>query len=109
MLDADPQESLGAMVASGRTVLVLFSAKWCTAGKVLDTQIRSSLALGVAYLYVDVDAEPHTADYHKIVSLPTAILFSKGEQTAKLYGSFSADEVGRETAKSLAVKTKGIA
>ena len=104
MLDISPPESLDAMVASGRLVLVLFAAKWCTAGKVLDAQIRSSLAARVTYKYVDVDADPYTADYHKIVSVPTALLFSKGEQKAKIHGAFSATDLDREVEKSLAGK-----
>lgn len=104
MLATPPLESLDALVASGRLVLVLFSAKWCTAGKVIDTQVQSLLTAGVTYKYVDVDADPYTADYHKIVSLPTAILFTGGEQRAKIYGSFSAADLAREVEKSIAGK-----
>lgn len=104
MLDVSPPEFLDAMVASGRLVLVLFSARWCIAGKVLDTQIRSSLAAGVTYKYIDVDSDPYTSDYHKIVSLPTALLFTGGEQKTKIYGSFSATDLDREVEKSLAGK-----
>lgn len=96
--------SLDVAVASGRVVLALFSAKWCTAGKVLDTQIQPLLSTEVMYKYIDVDLDPYTADYHKVVSLPTALLFVSGEQQAKMHGSFSAKDLVCEIEKSLTRK-----
>jgi thioredoxin 1 len=77
-------------------VLVDFWADWCgpchlVAPIVEELAVEEAGKLGVAKL--NVDENPHTAQRYGVLSIPTLILFSGGEEKGRVVGARSKDSI----------------
>ncbi len=70
------------VLESGKTVLVDFSATWCGPCKsqipILE-KLEGELGEKLAIVKMDIEESPATAQKFRVLSVPTLILFHKGE------------------------------
>jgi thioredoxin 1 len=74
--------SFSDIIKSDKTVLVDFSAEWCGPCKMMAPILKELKQLAgdqVTILKVDIDKNPTVASSFQIQSVPTLIIFRKGE------------------------------
>ena len=79
-------------------VVVDFWAPWCGPCKAVEPVLEELAQAHAARLRVvrlDVDANPRTAARYRVLSLPTAILFARGEARATVLGARRRDHYER--------------
>jgi len=83
------------IINSSKLVLVDFYADWCIPCKELVKNIEKvkKEVREVRIVKVDVDRNPFLASHFNISSVPTIILFKKGEKLWTGTGVHSADEI----------------
>jgi thioredoxin 1 len=70
------------MIKSDKPVLVDFFAEWCGPCKTMAPilkQVKDEVQDNASIIKVDVDKNQHTAMTYQVNSVPTLILFKKGE------------------------------
>ena len=70
------------IIASEKPVLVDFAAEWCGPCKMMPPilqQVKSNLGDNVTIIKIDIDKNPSAANAYKVQSVPTLIIFQKGE------------------------------
>ncbi len=77
------------VIASDIPVLVDFTAAWCAPCKMLDPivrQLAQAWAGKVKIVKVDADEAVNLTMQYQVMSLPTLILFVKGEPVQRVFG-----------------------
>ncbi|MBP3635823.1 MAG: thioredoxin [Bacilli bacterium] len=82
-------------VLKNDVVLVDFFAKWCGPCKMISPIIDelSNEIDGVTFVKVDVDESSDLANMFSIMSIPTLMIFKKGELKGKNVGFMSKSEI----------------
>jgi thioredoxin 1 len=70
-------------------VVVDFWAPWCGPCKAIEPALDELAGTTdkVAFVKLDIDENPRTADTYGVLSLPTVMLFEGGELRATVYGA----------------------
>ena len=89
-------ETFNDVISGDRLVLVDFFATWCQPCKMMHpilTQVKEALGDRLRIIKVDVDKHGATASQYHIQSVPTLMLFSKGEVLWRTSGVLSKEEL----------------
>ena len=82
-------ETINEVINSNQLVLVDFFATWCQPCKMMHPileQIKEVLGDRIRIIKVDVDKNDVIANQYRIQSIPTLMLFRKGEQLWRTSG-----------------------
>jgi len=86
------------IIASETPVLIDFSAEWCGPCKMMPPilqQVKHSLGDKVTIIKIDIDKNPAAASAYKVQSVPTLMIFQKGQQKWRQSGVMQAGELQR--------------
>jgi thioredoxin 1 len=84
------------IIASETPVLVDFSAEWCGPCKMMPPilkDVKQALGDKVTILKIDIDKNPSAASAYKIQSVPTLMIFQKGQTKWRQSGVIQAKQL----------------
>jgi len=82
MKTSENNKSFSAIINSDKTVLVDFSAEWCGPCKLMVpilNELKSMTGESATILKVDIDKNQTLASSYNIQSVPTLIIFKRGD------------------------------
>lgn len=88
--------TLAEMIKSEKPVLVDFSAEWCGPCKMMAPvlkELKQDVKEDVTILKVDIDKNPQAAQLYNVQSVPTLIIFQKGNIKWRQSGVVGAREL----------------
>ena len=80
------------VVQSDMPVLLIFSADWCSTCRIMESIVESVMKdfeNKIKYAVVDIDNEKELCDKHRVLSVPSFMLFKDGVITKKTIGAMS--------------------
>lgn len=84
------------LISSEKPVLIDFSAEWCGPCKMMAPilkDVAGKVGDKARILKVDVDKNPDIAKKYQVVSVPTLIVFKKGEAVFRQSGVMQAPQI----------------
>ena len=88
--------SFSDLINADQAVLVDFSAEWCGPCKMLAPvlkEVKGKLGDKIKIIKIDIDANQSVAEAYQIQSVPTMILFQKGEIKWRQSGLMTATQL----------------
>lgn len=88
--------SFGDLIQGNKPVLVDFSAEWCGPCKSMPPilkQVKDRLKDDVTIITIDIDRNPELARNYQIQSVPTMMVFRRGEVKWRQSGVVPADYI----------------
>jgi len=104
MAEGLPKSFEALIQTSDRPVLVDFWAEWCGACRTVSPtvqRIASEFKGRVVTVKVNVDQKQHVAAKYKITSIPTIMLFHKGQVLIRLEGAMPYETLKAEIEKRI--------
>ena len=84
------------LIASDKPVLVDFFAEWCGPCKMMDPYLKAvkdKMGEDLTIVKIDIDKNPALASQLKIQSVPTMVLYQRGQQLWRQSGVLSAQQI----------------
>ncbi len=76
------KKSFSDLINSDKPVLIDFTATWCGPCKMqapILKEVKDKIVDGVSIIKIDIDQNPAVAESYRVQSVPTLMVFQKGE------------------------------
>lgn len=104
MLEVNDQTFKKEVLESDKPVVVDCYADWCMPCKIYSSEFEEAskiLENKVKFVKLNVDKAPATARKYEVMSIPTTLLFNKGELKGGIVGALSADDLAEWIKKKI--------
>jgi thioredoxin 1 len=99
-------KTFGEIIKGDKPVLVDFSADWCGPCKMMPPilkELKEKIGDSATILKIDIDRNPSVASAYNIQSVPTLVIFRKGEIKWRRSGVTGAVELKSELDKIIRI------